>query len=146
MAVTNSITGTSHVGGLVGASGLLSGILDADPSSVTDSYWDNKVSLSIPQLDTNTFGSSQSTTSLTNPMDFTGTGNIYAEWDNAYCNPNTGEYSATAPNPIGDYVRVWDLGTSSQYPAITCVRNFFSLADQRAATARVVAGESPLID
>ena len=69
-----------------------------------------------------------------------------AEWDNAYCNPNTGEYRATAPDQIGDFIRVWDLGLSSQYPAITCVRSFFPLAEQRAATVRVIAGESPLVD
>ena len=133
VAITNSITGSIDIGGLVGISGSLA------PSSVTDSYWDDSVTL-MPATG-NTFGSSQSTATLRNPTEFTG---IYVNWANAWCNPNTGEYSSTAPIPIGDYIRVWDLGTGSQYPAITCVGSFFSLADQRAATARVVFGLSPI--
>ena len=46
VVVTNSITGTTHVGGLVGASGIIFGP-NRDPSSVTASYWDSKVSLSL---------------------------------------------------------------------------------------------------
>ncbi len=137
VAITNSINGSSTVGGLLGRIGSTTG--------VTASYWDAKVS--FVNADSNTVGSAQTTSELQSPVanndgSFPGgiaPANIYAEWDNAYCNPNTGEYSATAPSPLGDYVRVWDLGTADQYPAITCVQNFFSLADQRAAMARVLA-------
>ncbi len=137
VAITTSINGSSNVGGLLGRIG--------SSSSVTASYWDAKVSfVNATQSSSNTAGSAQTTAALTTPTDFTGTNNIYANWANAYCNPNTGEYRETAPSPLGDFIRVWDLGTSSQYPAITCVTNFFSLEQQRAAVARVVAGESPI--
>ncbi len=149
VAVTNNITGTNpsefvQVGGLVGEG-------RAPIPSVTASYWDSRVTLITLMPSGNTVGSAMTTAELRNPVvDTNGDGSfpagIYAEWDNAYCNPNTGEYRATAPNPLGDYVRVWNLGTSSQYPAINCVRNFFSLADQREAARRALAGELPLVD
>ncbi|MCH9664339.1 MAG: thrombospondin type 3 repeat-containing protein [Gammaproteobacteria bacterium] len=152
VAITNSINGTNHVGGLVGASGIV--ILgrspaNVDPTSVTDSYWDNKVMFdnAIMNATANTAGSAQSTADLTNQTDITdpGPNNIYATWANAWCDPATGEYITDSTNSLATPAnRVWDLGTGTQYPAINCVGNFFSLADQRAATARVVAGESPI--
>ncbi len=143
VAITNSINGTTHVGGFVGASGLLFGI-DTDPSNVTSFYWDATVSLSIPQLNTNTAGSSQTTAALTIPTDFT---DIYATWANAWCNPATGEFITDSSSALAiDANRVWDLGTASQYPAITCVPNLFSLADQREAARCALAGELPLVD
>ena len=87
----------------------------------------------------NTVCSAQPTAALQNPVansDGSFPAGIYAEWDNGYCNPNTGEYRASAPSSLGDYVRVWDLGTSTEYPAITCVNNFFFLAEQREAAHR----------
>ena len=139
-AVTKSINGTSNVGSLFGRVGPAHAL-----GTATASYWDDSVTL-MPATG-NTAGSSQTTAALQNPVansDGSFPAGIYSEWDNGYCNPNTGEYRETAPNPLGDYIRVWDLGTASQYPAITCAQSLFSLAEQRAATARVVAGESPI--
>ena len=146
VAITNSINGTSNVGGLIGLSDLGGNV---NISRVNASYWDDKVMfINAMQLSSNVKGDASSTAALTSPTDFTGpdagTDNIYAAWGDAYCNPNTGEYSEITPNPIGDYVRVWDLGTSSEYPANNCVNNFFSLDQQRAATALVLQGLSPL--
>ena len=141
LAVTDSINGTNNTGGLVGSSGLNA------PASTAASYWDANVSfVNAPQLISNMAGSSQTTTALTNQTTFTGTDNIYAIWGDAYCNPNTGEYRATAPDTIGDYIRVWDLGEGDQYPAINCVKNFFSLAQQREVASRALAGTLPLVD
>ena len=132
VAITNSINGSSDVGGLLG--------FISSTIGVTASYWDNKVS--FVNTTSNTAGSSQTTAALTTPTIFTG---IYATWANAWCNPTTGEFTTDISSPLAiDANRVWDLGTGTQYPAITCVQNFFSLADQRAAVARVVAGESPI--
>ncbi|MCH9665699.1 MAG: thrombospondin type 3 repeat-containing protein [Gammaproteobacteria bacterium] len=135
VAVTNNITGASDVGGLLG--------LISSTTSVTDSYWDANVSFAdgVMPLPGNTAGSDRTPDELRNPTTFR---NIYANWGNAYCDPNTGEYFPTAPNPRGDFIRIWDLGTDAQYPALNCVNHFFSLADQRAVTARVAAGESPI--
>ena len=141
VAITNNINGTRNLGGLVGGD---------TPASVTSSYWDNKVVGSNgQQLADNGVGSGQTTADLRDPVansDGSFPEGIYAEWDNAYCDPNTGAYSATAPNPLGDYIRVWNLETSTEYPAINCVQNFFSLADQREAARRALAGELPLVD
>ena len=146
VAVTNSINGTNHVSGLVGASGRVANFnSNRDPVSVTASYWDDKVRfINAMQLTSNTAGSARTTVALQTPIIFTGTDNIYTTWATPYCNPNDGAYMASAPNPLGDFIRVWDLGTSSQYPAMTCAQNLFSLADQRTAVARVVAGASPI--
>ncbi len=142
-AVTNSINSTGGVGGWIAQ--------DFNIITPTASYWDSKVvdSDGVMILANNDIVNNKTTAELQNPVimpnsDGSFPAGIYAEWDNAYCNPNTGEYRATAPNPLGDFIRVWDLGTSTEYPAITCVGNLFSLEQQRAAAARVVAGESPI--
>ena len=129
MSVTNSINGTNNVGGLFG---------DATQSIIIDSYWDAKVS--FVNAANNTLSSNQTTAALTNQTAFAG---IYATWGSAYCNPNTGEYSATEPNPRGDYIRVWDLGDTDEYPAINCTPTF-SPAQQRAAVVLVQNGQSPV--
>ncbi len=133
VAITNSITGSSDVGGLVGA---------GTPTSVTASYWDDSVTL-MPATG-NTVGSGQSTTALQTPTTF---GGIYATWSNAWCNPTTGEFITDSSSTLAiDVNRVWDLGIGTQYPAITCAQSLFSLADQREASRRALAGELPLVD
>ncbi len=133
MAVTNSITGTSNAGGLTGSD---------DPFNVTASYWDDKVR--FVNATSNTVGSSQTTAALQTPVGFTG---IYTTWANAWCNPTTGEFTTDSSSALAiDANRAWDLGTASEYPAITCVQNLFSLADQREASRRALAGELPLVD
>ncbi len=133
IAVTTSINVSRNVGGLVG---------DGTPTSVTDSYWDDSVTL-MPATG-NTAGSAQTTAALQTPTIFAG---IYTTWANAWCNPTTGEFTTDSNSPLAiDANRVWDLGTGTQYPAITCAQNLFSLADQREAARRALAGELPLVD
>ncbi len=137
VAITNSLNAGSFLGGLISGPGI------PPAPTVTASYWDAKVIFA--NLADNTEGVAKSTAVLTTPMGFTGPDNIYATWANAWCNPATGEFTTDSSSALAiDANRVWDLGTGAQYPAITCVNNFFSLADQRAAAARVVAGESPI--
>ncbi|MCH9665026.1 MAG: hypothetical protein K0U41_04175 [Gammaproteobacteria bacterium] len=141
VAVTNSITGTANVGGLVGNSA--PGGLD----EVTDSYWDDKVSFAggVMPLPANADEGKRTTAVLQTPTIFTGTGNIYATWANAWCGPVTDEFITDSGSPLAiDANRVWDLGTTTEYPTITCAQRLFSLTDQRAAVARVIAGESPI--
>ncbi len=145
LAVTNSINGPIDLGGLAGASGFID--FNRDPSNAIASYWDN-TTLTPPDtrmLNVSKFGNGQTTAVLTNQISFTGTGNIYATWGDAYCNPNTGEYRATAPSPLGDFVRVWDLGDTDEYPANNCIPTF-SPVQQREAARRALAGELPLVD
>ncbi len=85
------------------------------PPVISASYWDTQVS----GLLTSAGGVGYNTTDLQSPTNFTGADNIYAAWGNAWCNPNTGAESATElPTP---FVRVWDLGNSTQYPALNCL-------------------------
>ncbi|MCH9664300.1 MAG: thrombospondin type 3 repeat-containing protein [Gammaproteobacteria bacterium] len=133
-------TSISNNGGIIGSD---NGVLA--PRITTDSYWDN-TTLTPPDARNRTafpadkYGSGQPTTALQMPTTF-GSG-IYANWGGAYCNPNTGELSDTAAD---GFVTIWDLGTSSEYPANNCTPTF-SPAQQREAARRALAGELPLVD
>ncbi len=130
-----SVAGDDEVGGLVGIGGGqdsqiyysyvaagfvlgsggdiggLIGIADAQ-ITVNASYWDTETT----GQSTGAGGDGQSTVQLQGAS-FTG---IYALWGNFWCNPNTGEETESTSQPIG-FVRVWDLGESSQYPALNCM-------------------------
>ena len=94
-------------GGLIGSSIVT--------PTVTASYWDTQVS----GQSASSGGVGYNTAQLQSPTNFTGADNIYAAWGNAWCNPNTGAESSTElPAP---FVRVWDLGNSTQYPALNCL-------------------------
>lgn len=139
LALTNSITGTNLVGGLIGSVGS-----SASAESFATSYWD----LTIATV-TATGGSvtidfpGSTTTALQSPTTFAA-GGIYENWAGAtagWCNPHTGDYSNAAEAPDG-YLNVWNLGTATEYPALNCLP--ISLEQQRNAEARVLRGESPL--
>ncbi len=61
---------------------------------------------------------SRTTEMLQNP-NFTGD---YADWGNFWCHPGTDEIrmDTTDDGPGAPFIRVWDLGTAEQYPALTC--------------------------
>ncbi|MCH9666103.1 MAG: thrombospondin type 3 repeat-containing protein [Gammaproteobacteria bacterium] len=141
LAVTNSITGSSNVGVLVGGVG-------SGSATATASYWDDRVTLMPSSGNTDVAGSSaQTTAALTTPTVFTGPNNIYATWVNGWCDSATGDFITDSSSPLAiDANRVWDLGTASEYPAITCVQHLFSLVDQREAASRALAGILPLVD
>ncbi len=103
------------VGGLIG--------ITNSGADVTASYWDNQTTMQ--SMSAGNLGEGHSTRDLQSPTDFTG---IYADWGNAWCNPNTGAESTTElPAP---FVRVWDLGNSTQYPALSCVPGGLSAQDR----------------
>ena len=100
-----------NIGGLVG--------LNSSFSSSASSYWDNQTtgqSASAGDL-----GTGLPTAALQSPTNFTGADNIYALWGNFWCDPNTGDEMESAAELEDPFVRVWDLGTSSQYPALNCM-------------------------
>ena len=107
-----SLSGT--IGGLYGG---FSGLFGSD-ATVTASYWDTEITMRSTSA--SNLGDGKITTALQLPTGFTGTGNIYALWGNFWCNPNTGEEMESPSQPT-NFVRVWDLGTSSQYPALNCM-------------------------
>ena len=141
------INGTSHVGGIVGASGVFRGV-NRDPDSVEDTYWLDSVQFTRAQpLSSNTFGEGKSASDLQAPVSFAGTGNIYANWANAWCDPATGEFTSNSTHRLataGDTNRAWDLGTDKQYPILTCFGDKLPFATQRVAINKVLNGESPL--
>ena len=158
-AVVGSITGTKEVGGLVGyasrstikSSLSLIGSLESANNkvgpivgdvrstipqrlTVTNVYWLEDISFprGLP-ASTNTFGESKSIAGLQTPTSFVGS--IYAGWANAWCDPDTGEFTSDPSHHLalaggGDTYRVWDLGTDSQYPALTCFGDKFTPKEQ----------------
>ena len=63
----------------------------------------------------------RTTAQLQSPTDFTGTDNIYADWGNFWCDPNTGDEMESETELEDDrFIRAWDLGTADEYPALTC--------------------------
>ena len=107
----------SHVGGLIG---------QATNTIVNTSYWDNETT--EQPASAKGLGMGFPTAKLKAPenTDFTG---IYTLWGNFWCDPNTGEERESATELASPFVRVWDLGTSSQYPALNCMPG--GLARQR---------------
>ncbi len=105
--------GSTLTGGLIGQTD--------DASTVDVSYWDNQTTgQSSSAGAVGNRGEGRTTMELQNPTTFTG---IYAGWGNFWCDPNTGEeVTNTAANgPGGSFVRIWDLGNATQYPALNCV-------------------------
>ena len=82
---------------------------------VNASYWDNETTGQIASAGG---GLGKTTKMLQNP-DFTGD---YADWGNFWCHPGTDEIRMDTDNsgPGAPFIRVWDLGTAQQYPALTC--------------------------
>ena len=114
-ATSGPALGSTLTGGLIGQTD--------DASTVDASYWDNETT---GQTNSSGGGMGLLTADLQSPTTFTG---IYADWGNFWCNPNTGEEMESTEALVAPFVRVWDLGTSSQYPALNCVPG--GLARQR---------------
>ena len=70
---------------------------------------------------------------------------LYAGWADAWCHATTGEFVAQATSPGADYVRVWDAGTTNDFPAIGCFGTVYDAAAQNAAVERVVVNNPPPI-
>ncbi len=156
-----SVSGEDSVGGLVGdgieaqinysyaAPGLVSGSVDVggligfsnSGTAVTATYWDNQTTMQ--SMSAGNLGEGHSTTALQSPTDFTG---IYADWGNFWCNPNTGEDITSSSQPPG-FIRVWDLGTSSQYPALNCLPNGLSTPRNSPAVSNIqtLVGEDHIL-
>ncbi len=98
------------------------GLFGAAPAIKIDaSYSDTQVttqSTSHPSVDVS--GVDKNTIELQSPSDFTGTDNIYADWGNFWCDPNTGEVVESTTELAPPLRRLWDLGTAEQYPALNC--------------------------
>ncbi len=142
LTITSSIDENSGIGGLAGSAG---GV------TISSSHWDNET-LSFVNLERGADiilaeGPGQTTPALKNPTanpdDGTFPG-IYADWDNGYCNPTTGEYMTVADGdsePDG-FQRAWNLGGTNDYPVLNCFP-IFTPAEQRAAITRVLAIPTP---
>ena len=99
------------------------GLFGAAPAIKIDaSYSDTQVttqSTSHPSVDVS--GVDKNTIELQSPSDFTGTDNIYADWGNLRCDPNTSEVVESTTGLDPSFRRLWDLGTDKQYPALNCM-------------------------
>ena len=105
--IGGSVSGSSSVGGLRGVG----------TSPVNASYW-NTTAITDQTVD----GESKTEEELQMPSTTSGfAGTIYNLWGNFWCNPDTGEEIESPSRPNDDFVRVWNLGTSSEYPVLNCV-------------------------
>ncbi len=109
-AAAGRVSGARNAGGLIGFAGFAE-----NQTIVTNSYWDNQTTEQATSG--GDLGNGQTTTELQSPTSFTG---IYASWGNFWCNPNTGEERTSSSRPTG-FDPVWDLGSSTQYPALNCM-------------------------
>ncbi len=86
--------------------------------NINNSYWNNDT-MDIPA---NTRLPEQmwqrTTDQLQTPTRFTDS--IYTAWANFWCKPGTSEVRESGTQPAEGFVRVWDLGNATQYPAIRC--------------------------
>ena len=116
--ISGAVTGSSYVGGLAGSgasaaimhsytiSGSLNGSVNVgglvghgnENTSVTSSYWDSNTSA----ITAGSYGSPQTSAALRLPASATG---IYADWTEAGDDGECG----------------WDFGSSSDYPALSCL-------------------------
>ncbi len=101
---------STNIGGLVGFN---------PPASANFSYWDTETT--GQSASAGGLGMGLPTAALQSPTNFTGVDNIYADWGNFWCDPATGDEMESAAELEAPFIRVWDLGTSSQYPALNCM-------------------------
>ena len=90
-AAGGSVGGNNWVGGLVG---------EGTGANIAYSYWDSTSS----GITEGSYGLPKTTSELQSPINFNGS--IYATWEEFECD---------------DGSRAWNLGTSFQYPALTCI-------------------------
>ncbi len=136
-------SGNNRHGGLVGDY--------STPPIVSNSYWDS-TTLTPPDTSnrgTSQYGAGKSITALQGTTDFSGGDNIFAAWANGWCDAATNEFTTDSSSPLAtipdaDANRFWDLGGANDYPAMNCLPNNFTPAEQRAAMAKALNGESPL--
>ena len=109
---TELVPGSGDIGGLLGS-------VD-DQATVIASYWDTQIT--GQPIGAGHSGGGKTTTELQSPAGFMGTDNIYALWGNFWCNPRTGNVTedTAAAGPGAPFIRLWDLGAGSQYPALSC--------------------------
>ena len=87
---------------------------NADTFVIEDTYWD----LNTTGISANGDSRGKTTQVLQSQTTFEG---IYANWGNFWCDPKTGEFITDVRSPLAtDANRAWDLGNSTQYPALTC--------------------------
>ncbi len=157
-AVVSSFTGISRTGGLVARSSASvsinasyvvvdnsivgnGGLVGAGTATAINSYWDTTTLTPSANLslDINSIGMGHPTAALQSGTSTSaGTNSIFSEWDNGYCNPATGGFRDSA---AAGFVRAWDLGTDTEYPALNCLFDF-TPAQQRETAARALAGET----
>ena len=157
MAVVGSIQGASNIGGFMGesnsnpaatdslaiignisASGTSIGALFGAITTGTTTSTYHNVSAYTDKDPTQTAGEGKTLDELRQDSSFT-SGSIYANWGDAWCNPADGAFTTDASNALAVPAnRVWNLGSATQFPAITCFGDRFTLAEQRAGIRSIV--------
>ena len=104
------------IGGSVSGIPTVGGLRGLGTSGVNASYWNTTT------IGRAGGGESKTKEELRMPSTTSGfAGTIYNLWGNFWCNPDTGEEIESPSRPADDFVRVWNLGNSTQYPVLNCV-------------------------
>ncbi|MCH9664546.1 MAG: hypothetical protein K0U41_01715, partial [Gammaproteobacteria bacterium] len=123
---------------LSAASGLV-----ASTVAVSDSFWDSSILAYSVNPSTllnqpSSVGVAKNSVELRSPVDFVGS--LYDNWKDLWCNPLTSDVQTSVVAPGNDWVRLWDLGSSSDYPVMNCANAKKSA--QRAALNNIRIGRS----
>ncbi len=99
------------------------GLIGEGNANVTDSYWDSAINTAGGGR-----GQGNTTAELHMPTADNFDGTLYATWGRFWCDPSFVEVTESDMQPAG-FLPVWDLGNSTQYPALNCMPG--GLAAQR---------------
>ena len=139
-AITNSFT-AAQGGNIQNQAGGIIGLPDSHYGSIA-SYWDDRVQfLGIGSAGAERAIGRRNAVELRSPTNFT-SGGIYENWAHIWCHPETFNLIKLDTSPSNDYIKLWDLGTANEYPALRC--SPFSLVEQRTATNSILTGGSPI--
>ncbi|MCH9665912.1 MAG: thrombospondin type 3 repeat-containing protein, partial [Gammaproteobacteria bacterium] len=119
------------------------GLVASTVTSVSDSFWDSSVLAYSVNPSTllnqpSGVGVAKSSIELRLPVDFVGS--LYDNWKDLWCNPLTSDIQTSVPAPGNDWVRLWDLGSNSDYPVMNCANAKKSA--QRVALNNIKIGRS----
>ena len=116
------------VSDLISGSETVSGLLGGTASSIVSSYWNALGTFSASPADIR-----KTRSELRNQVSYAGD---FTDWDNAWCNINTGEFTIANNNPGSGFTTIWDLGKDNDYPVLNCLP--LTVAEQRSAIYKTV--------
>ena len=132
----------AHRPSLRGASGMIG---TDNPRSLADSYWrivnyvEGSTGMLDPTIATGTHGTPKTAIQLRSEAANFPSGSIYENWGDAWCDPATGEFSASSSAAFAqDANRVWNIAGRPNLPTIACFGTLLPPAEQRQILDRII--------